>query len=428
MAINVRRPFNHCPSAANSTPTVFVCWDKELIPSTLSEPAHYPGAREPLRFKPITDDDRLVYFAKYTNASLGQVKNLYLNWARASGPMSAECQELNRLFSQCVDGNRIRIPEKLKGPPNPAQNAPPFVLDELHSRARESIQRSDSRQRDWDGYDWDAIDVLLAREDAAMSEFELIRLSLRWCRKNDVSFEGLLHLFDFNVLTDEEKAWVLGQLPASAETPSLVLNALRSSNILQEGELNRFQLAHAGIRWKCVFDSSRDRLATFLDAAARNLELFQRKLIVFRPDDRLTLAIYVPRKIERAQDCLVDDSARLFAFPHSQGSERQSRLAVPTKMTYRLYCDGNVFQLFENQRSNSWVFFARPGSDDSEYRNTPDAGDRRRQRQSTVDRGVNIEIRASVALDKFSKGLQRHIGRIHRARVSAAVGDDCSHH
>lgn len=398
-----------------------MCWDKDLIPSTLSQPALYPGGREPLRFKPITDDDRLVYFAKYSNASLGQVKNLYLDWARASGPMSPQCQELNRLFSQCVDGNRIRVPEKLKDTPKVAPDAPAFVLDELHDRAKESIQSSDSSQKDWDGYEFDAVDLLLARDDIAMTEFEFIHLAHRWCRRNSVSFEGMLHLFDFNVLTAEEKGWVLGQLPVSAKTPSLVLNALCSSNLLDESELRQFQLDHAGIRWKCVYNSSRDRLATFLDAAAGNLELFHRKLIVFRPDERLTLAVYVPRKIERARDCLVDDSARLFAFPHSQGSERQSRLSLPTKMTYRLYCDENVFQLFENQRANSWVFLARPGSNDSEYRNTVDAGDRRRQRQSTIDSGVNFDVRASIALDKFSRGLQRHIGRVNRNEVTAAV-------
>ncbi|KAK3937348.1 RNA dependent RNA polymerase-domain-containing protein [Diplogelasinospora grovesii] len=403
----------------------FVCWDKDLIPSRLSRPALYPGGRDPLRFNPITDDDRLVYFAKYTNASLGQVKNLYLDWARACGPMSPQCQELNRLFSQCVVGNRIKIPEKLKAVPVAAPDAaaPPFVLDELHDKARELIQNSDSSQKDWDGYALDdMLDLLAARDDIAMTEFEFIQLAFRWCRRNAVAFEGLLHLFDFNVLSVEERSWVLEQLPPmSAQTPSLVLNGLCSSSLLSESELNQFQLNHPGMRWKCVYDSSRgDRLATFLDAAATNLELFQRKLIVFRPDERLTLAIYVPLKIERSKECLVDDAARLFAVPHSQGRERQSRLALPTKMTYRLYCDERVFQLFENQRANSWVYIARPGSDDSDYRNTLDAGDRRRQRQATIDRGINFDVRASIALDKFSKGLQTHIGRVNRAEVSAA--------
>lgn len=114
---------------------VFVCWDPDLIPSTISVPAMYPGGRDPVLFRPITDDDRLVYFAKYTNASLGQVKNLYLDWARVKGPMSAPCQELNRLFSQCVDGNRIKIPEKLRNPPKPSAEDPPFILDVLHAHS-----------------------------------------------------------------------------------------------------------------------------------------------------------------------------------------------------------------------------------------------------------------------------------------------------
>jgi regulator of nonsense transcripts 1 len=57
------------------------------VPPNASEPAEYPAGREPIKFQQITDDDRLVYFAKYTNASLGRVKNLYLDWARVKGPM-----------------------------------------------------------------------------------------------------------------------------------------------------------------------------------------------------------------------------------------------------------------------------------------------------------------------------------------------------
>src|SRR5699024_420490 len=124
----------------------------------------------------------------------------------------------------------------------------------------------------------------------------------------------------------EEKAWILEQLPISAGNPSMVLNALCSSNLLQASELDPTHLNDERIRWKRVYDSSQDRLATFHSAITRSLELFNRKLIVFRPDERLTVAIYVPRKIERATDCIVDDSVRLVAFPHTQGNEMQSRL------------------------------------------------------------------------------------------------------
>ena len=45
---------------------------------------------------------QIDYFARYNNASLGRVKNLYLKWLRISplGAMSAECQEVLLLSLQ----------------------------------------------------------------------------------------------------------------------------------------------------------------------------------------------------------------------------------------------------------------------------------------------------------------------------------------
>ncbi|KAK3360901.1 RNA dependent RNA polymerase-domain-containing protein [Lasiosphaeria ovina] len=145
--------------------------------------AEYPGARDPVSFKPITDDDRLVYFAKYTSASLGRAKNLHLDWARVAGPMSSQCQEMNRLFSTCVDGNRINIPQRLESPPRPSADKPPFILDEIHSAAKRIIHEwhSTPHTLNCDGYSLAAIEFLLSRHDLAVSEFELIQLGRRWC-------------------------------------------------------------------------------------------------------------------------------------------------------------------------------------------------------------------------------------------------------
>lgn len=411
------------PPVITDPVTVFVCWDSDIVPATLSQPAQYPGAKERMRFEPITDDDRLEYFARYTNASLGRVKNLYLDWARACGPMAEQCQELNRLFSQCVDGNRIRIPQKLEKAPAPPDDALPFILDDVHDAAKQLVQQAlrSNRGRALDGHDFDAVELLLSREDIAISEYELLCMTLRWCRKNGARLEDLLHLFDLNVLTSEERAWILQQLPASQDIPALVRNAVRSSGLLPEAAAARFQLNHHGVQWKRVFDSSQDRLANFLDTASKTMGLFHRKLLVLRVDERLTLAIYVPRIIEPAQDSLVDDTVRLFAFPHTQGTETQSRMSLPTKMTYQLYCDEGAFQLFEGQRANTWIYIARGRSDDSSYRNTENVSDRRRQRQETIDSGKNFDYRVSIALNKFSSGLQRHVGRVNRNGLSAAV-------
>ncbi|KPA36525.1 hypothetical protein FLAG1_10705, partial [Fusarium langsethiae] len=401
--------------------TFFVCWDSDLIPSTISTPALYPGGRDPITFRPITDDDRLVYFAKYSNASLGQVKNLYLDWARVTGPMSAQCQELNHLFSQCVDGNRIRIPEKLKSPPKLPDGAPPFILDLLHNESRDQVRRlSLSQNGDLEGYDIDGIQLVLSREDVAISEFECVKLAYAWCLRNKTSFKTLLHLFNFNLLTPEQKAWVLAHVPLSPSTPGLVLNAVCSSKILQRHELEHFRLDYPGIKWKRVYDSSIDRLATFHDAIATNLELFHRTLIVFQPHERLSLAIYIPKKIERSQDCVIDDTGRLFSFPHSQGPQTQARLSLPTKIQYQIYCDGNVFQLFQKSRGNTWVFIARPGQNDEDYRNEKNNGDKRRKQQEVIDRGEQAEVVASVDLNRFSRQLQTHIGHVNRSPITAA--------
>ena len=166
-----------------------MCWDSDLIPEKLSQPAHYPGAKEPVSFTAITDDDRLEYFARYTNASLGRVKNLFLDWARLKGPMSSECQQLNRLFSFCVDGNRIKVPSILENIPEAPPETPPFILDILHEAAKNAIQSHQKSNINFDGYDFDAMELLLSRDDVAMSEFELIKLTYRWCRKNNAALE-----------------------------------------------------------------------------------------------------------------------------------------------------------------------------------------------------------------------------------------------
>jgi hypothetical protein len=400
---------------------VFVCWDSDLIPEKVSEAAQYPGGKEAVTFKPITDDDRLVYFAKYTNASLGRVKNLYLDWARLKGPMSPECQQLNRLFSMCVDGNRIKVPNGLESPSQPSPLDTPFILDVLHNEAKNIIQARQTHALNYDGFTFDAMELMMARENMAISEFELIKLTYKWCRKNGNDLMDFLHLFDLNLLTVEEKAWTSNQIPPTFEALSMISNALCQSSLISSRELAPFKLNYPGLKWKCIYNSTRDRMATFLDVTARSLELFHRKLIVVRVDERLTLAIYVPQKIERAEECQVDNRVRLFAFPHSKGDESSYRLAVPTKKNYCLYCDSNIFQLFELKRSNSWIFITKGASDESSYRNQESACAWRRGRQATIDSGQNFDCRASIALDKFSRRLQTHIGRVNRNGVLGVV-------
>lgn len=397
----------------------FVCWDPDLIPPTVAEAASYQGPPEPVMFKKLTHDDRLVYFAGYTNASLGRVKNLYLDWARLKGPMSAQCQELNHLFSRCVDGNRIKVPPHLENIPKADISTQGFVLDVLHKASEDYI----STRRSVDNLDdlsSNGIELFLCRDHVMLTEFDLFKMTLSWCRKHHETITEYLEYFDFSQMSDEQQGWVLGQLPVEEGMPELITNCLLQSSLLSQSELRSCRLDLPRIKWKRIFDSTCDRMGRFMDVAGKALEMFHRKLIVLRVDSRLTVAIYIPKQITKYQETVVDDSVRLLSFPHSQDAAEIYRQTLPTKTDYRLYFNNLSLQLYEKQRGNTWVFLTKPGQDDAPYRSIEAVGDRRRARHSTVESEINSDLVASIALNKFSGGLAKHVGRVNRNPIIGA--------
>lgn len=423
MAINVSK--SYCVNEiAHIYMPVFVTWDHEIIPKLISTPAAYPGVKEPIKVKDasITADDRAEYFARYTNASLGRVKNLYLKWARLGNAMSPQCQQLNRLFSQCVDGNRIRVPQQLEDPPEPPVSAPPFILDVLHGATTDFIEKQVViNPSPYVGSAPDILDLFLSRDKITISEFELLQLAMRWCREHSVSVHEYAHFFNFSALSDEQQIWFLSQLPASTTMPSVVRNGLLQSDLIGSDELARFNLDHHRLHWKPVFRSSTDRMGRFISTLCRTLEVFHKKIIIMSVDERLTLAIYVPQKVERCSEVQVDTSVRVFALPRSQGSQAPAYRVTPTKTNYRMYCDDSTLQLYESKRANTWVFLTRSRLNDSSFRNEPNKGDRRRRKEETVAEGINYDCRISVALQKISGDIQKHVGRLNRAAVLGAV-------
>jgi hypothetical protein len=392
----------------------------------MAEPAKYPGGKEFVTFGEVNGDARAEYFARYTNASLGKIKNLYMKWARISNAMSPECQQLNRLFSQCVDGNFIRIPEnlkefsKLEDPPEPVQATTPFILDTLHAASTDFIHQS-VKIRPEISDSADIMDLCMSRDKIAMSEFELLQLLLAWCERRGLDTAEYIHLIDFSTLTDEQRIWTLGRIPPSVALPSLVRNGLLQSELISPEEFQRFSLDRAQLHWKPIFKSSTDRMGRFLTSLCRSSELFHKKLVILSVDERLSVAIYIPTKIARATEVQADSSVRVFTFPHSQGFHSSNYVARPTKSNYRLYCDEHVFQLYERHRANTWIFLRGSHGDDSFYRNEKSKGDKRRKREQTIENGSNFDCKASIALDKISKNVQRHVGKVQQNGVLNAV-------
>ena len=333
--------------------------------------------------------------------------------------MSSQCQELNYLFSHCVDGSRIKIPQHLINPPSVDPAAPKFVLDVLHDNVKNGVLEN-WQPSSYDSLSHEGLDLILSRDSAAFSEFETLKMTANWCLRNNSCLEDHLDFFNFDQMSDEERAWVVAQMPHSQTVSGLVMNSLLRSNFLSHEELQHMGLHTPGMRWKRVFDSTTDRLERFMDVAGRALEQFHRKFIVINISERLSIAMYVPRQLEKYQENVVDDVIRLFSFSHSQGNETVYRLAIPTKTGYRLYFDDSGFQLYEKQRGDTWIFFTRPGSDDVSYKAARTERERRRGRQVTVETGLNSDFIISIALEKFSSVLAKHIGRMNRNPVLGA--------
>ncbi|KAL8896256.1 MAG: hypothetical protein Q9192_003192 [Flavoplaca navasiana] len=253
----------------------FVAWDPDLIPSKVSQAASYQGPKEPLSLKPVTHDDRLVYFARYTNASLGRVKNLYLDWARLKEAMSAECQELNHLFSRCVDNNRIKVPKHLEDPPRPDPGTPPFILDILCEQAGVTPLARNATLNPVE-MSLDRLYLILGRDDVAFSEFELLQMTMRWCARNFQSMEEFFDYFDFSKLTDAQKVWLVAQFPAKRR-PGIDDSSFRAIEDRGDQRRVRHSTIEAGINAELIISVA---LAKFRGSLAKYMGRVNREPIM----------------------------------------------------------------------------------------------------------------------------------------------------
>lgn len=371
----------------------FVCWDPELIPVKVHEPYHYPPAKERPK-NTISHHDLIRHFAGYNNASLGRVKNLYLDWVSASeqGAASGECQQLNHLFSCCVDGERISIPEHLLKPPERKQPEP-FILKRLTQQVTaEHRQIHFGLREGMDNLDIDMIELLAAADDICLDEFELFQLIYRWCSLHNTSISRFMNHFDFGSFTAEQKAWVRANIEAdvSIGLDSVLQNALLQSRILGPSDLKQYSLARADVHWRRLYSSEIDGSSLFLKQLAVGLEDFVHKLLVIDVQERLKIALLIAGRISPIDvgETLVDQSVVAFAFrPQNETTGRRTM----TRTGYRLVWDGVVFQLFNNVRRDTFVFFKKA--------ETPAHGD---------------IGRLSIALNRFGAILARNVGRVNR--------------
>ncbi|KAF9069456.1 RdRP-domain-containing protein [Rhodocollybia butyracea] len=268
----------------------FVCWDPDLVPKTVFEASMsygYPPNRE-ITQRTITRQDLARYFASYNNSGMAQTSALHNKWARyhPQGAASPECQELNALYSQAVDGARVKIPERLRTPPEPPEGST-FVLTELFDAAKAWSQGFLVRQGTANSplVSTEEADELIKRlfsaSETTVSEYRLIELARGIARKHGIDFRAYLSYINYGALQTHEKYELVVGLRMSAGEEAYMWNSLLRSDIVNAKDLADKKLS-GPLKVQRLFSSKELGLHAFFGYLVRAMQNFTRKLIIIK--------------------------------------------------------------------------------------------------------------------------------------------------
>ncbi|KAG7440660.1 RNA-directed RNA polymerase [Guyanagaster necrorhizus] len=372
----------------------FVCWDPDLVPATVSEPYDYPPNKERVN-KTVTREDLSRHFAQYNNAGLARVAALHSKWAKGSpkGALCSECQELNALHSQSVDGASIKIPDRLTSPPEPLEGQE-FIIKALADAASEfaasftaEMATTGDLTSTVDGEDAEEIIIQLLRSrQSALSEYELYTLAYRLALKHSLDHHAFLSYIDCGALTTDQKYSLSFALDLSREEHASLWNSLLRSDLLGPSEIYQRNLAQP-FSLQRLYSSKIQGHATFFTYLQMALQDFYRKT-----DDRFVLAVFIRGMFPWDEDPEVNENVVVCSFlPHTSGKFSSYR---PCTAGYRLYCSPTNFQLYNKHRADSFVFLTRP------------------------PKASGAEVSMSVALQKLSNKVRQNIGRVYREPIT----------
>ncbi|KAF8877847.1 RNA dependent RNA polymerase-domain-containing protein [Gymnopilus junonius] len=352
----------------------------------------------------------------FINYSVGvaKVSALHAKWSQSSplGALCVECQELNALHSQSVDGANIRIPDRLKTPPEPPEGTK-YILDQLKEAADEfatSFTQSASRRAEVSKLDSqeDAEELmaqLLRSKQNSVSEFELFNLAYRLSQKYMVDIKPYLSQLDFSALTTTEKKVISTTLSLSGVDYPEIWNSLLRSDILTPRDLYQRNLAQPFAIHR-LYSSRVSGGATFFEYLKMATRDYSRKLLIIQTDKRFSVGIFMRGEIPWDEDPAVKDPTkdRDIKTSNKDGDamevvvcsfmpESGSTIATlrPCPEGYRLHCSDNRFQLYDRHIGNTFVYVNRPPAEHS------------------------ADVATSIALQKISRTVQTQLGRVNKA-------------
>ncbi|KAJ7639973.1 RNA dependent RNA polymerase-domain-containing protein [Mycena polygramma] len=382
----------------------FVCWDPDLVPSTVSESYDYPPNREPPP-RAVTRTDLANHFAAYNSAGLAQVATLHAKWIRgtALGALSPECQELNALHSQSVDGASVKVPDRLKTPPAPPGGEDSFIINKLAAAAQnlaaeftEANRSLFTRAPEDPEVGRQLLIRFLQSTQNSLSEYELFTLAFSLSRKLGMSRDEFLpylsHL-DFGALTTTQKYAVTHALDLDArEEYPFVWNSLIRSDILTAHDLYERSL-NQPFSLQRLYSSKTNGLGSFFFYLRMATTEFTRKLLILKTDDRFAVGIFMRGELPWDEDPEVNENVVVASFMDRTSSNFSSYCQCTSG--YRLHCSDTNFQLYDKHRGNTFIFMTRPPA------------------------ASGAELAVSIAVQKISARVQRQVGRINRTPVTA---------
>ncbi|KAF7338901.1 Rna-directed rna polymerase [Mycena sanguinolenta] len=358
----------------------FVCWDPDLVPSTISESYDYPPNREPPP-KSVTRTDLANHFAAYNSAGLARVAALHAKWVRGSplGALSPECQELNALHSQSVDGAAVKIPER--------------KFTEQFSQSNRIIVQL---PQDNPGAGKQLLSRLLQTAQNSLSEYELFTMAFGLSRKLGMSREEFLPYLaylDFGAFTTAQKYALAHALDLEdRQTYPFIWNSLIRSDILTPRDLYERSL-NQPFALQRLYSSRLNGLGTFFFYLRMAISDFTRKLLVLKTDDRFAVGIFMRGELPWDEDPEVNDNVVVCSFMDKTSSNFSGYR--PCTSGYRLHCSDTNFQLYNKARIDTFIFMTRPPA------------------------ASGAELAVSIAVQKISARVQRQVGRINRTPVTA---------
>ena len=293
--------------------------------------------------------DMLEYFALFNHNSVGRIKNLYLQWVPEKGLESEEALELAALFSSCIDGERVNIPERLMDVPEPTSATDNFIINRLvkesdkfaASFATLLLETHVTEPVSFET--WESL-VFDTKKFQSISSFEAFRLVQRSSRLNEAEKEYLRLGIDFASFTFTQRQWV------SKTYPSLrpAFNALNQSELLTPREAQYFGLTPMGL-WKRLYTTSNPGPA-FADRVVAALSMFERKLIVLNAGPRLTVALLIKGKLEPGLHPQV--GLHVFSTNHT-GFQSKNYLK-----DFSLELDGHLLQISKSAKRNTFIWMS----------------------------------------------------------------------